>query len=117
MGFINIGGDIVHTSAIGSLTASCYTTTSTLGNSGSIGYYANSSMKKIDYILMGEEISYTGYTELNVSLLITSINVLGWEYYEEFKKQNCVIPAELEVILDQKYKTYQIDQKIDNLID
>ncbi len=136
MGFINIGGDILHTNATDtslSLTSSTFGTTtitttgkniyippgslgSLAGSLGSLGTYTNYK-HKVNYILMGEEISFNGYTEINVSLLITSINVLGWEYYKEFKKQNCDIPEELEVILDQRYKSHQRDQKIDNIID
>lgn len=130
MGFININGHNVHTSSISGigLTGSTITTSSGyFGLTGSTittgtittssGYYtANAIGYKSSYNLMGEDIEVNGYQDPHVAHLIASINVLGWKYYEEFKKQHIDISDSLLTILEKRYKSYQREQKIDNII-
>lgn len=132
MGFVNINGQTIHTSALsgsigltgssGSIGVSGYTSNSTLtttGSAGNAGAYSTYTIQpqKTTYHLLGEDISVDGYTDVNVAQTIALINCIGWKYYEEIQKQGVSFMGELKEILEQKYKAYSRDQKINNILD
>jgi len=122
MGFVNIGAHAVHTSSLSgssgsigitgtSLSGSTITTTST----GYSTYTIQPS--KVTYHLLGEDITVEGHQDVNVAQTISLINCIGWKYYEEIQKQGVSFYGELKVILEQKYKAYARDQKINNILE
>jgi hypothetical protein len=120
MGFVNINGHTVHTSALsGSIGVT--------GSSGGVSGYSNSTLtttgtytiqpQKVTYHLLGEDISIDGHSDANVAQTIALINCIGWKYYEEIQKQGVSFSGELKVILEQRYKTHTRDQKINNILE
>ena len=110
MGYITINGQSVHTSSI-----STGTTTTTTGTYTS-PYYTTATLKSF-YHLMGEDIEVEGFTDVNIASTIALINTLGWKYYEELKKNNVTFSTDLESILEQRYKVYVRDQKINSILE
>jgi hypothetical protein len=66
---------------------------------------------------LGEDITVEGHQDVNVAQTISLINCIGWKYYEEIQKQGVSFYGELKVILEQKYKAYARDQKINNILE
>jgi len=127
MGFVNIGGHTVHTSTLsgsigltgssGSIGVSGYTSNSTLTTTGSANSTYTIQPQKTTYHLLGEDITVESYADHNVAQLIALINCIGWKYYEEIQKQGISFTGELKAILEQKYKAYSRDQKINNILE
>jgi hypothetical protein len=125
MGFVNINGHTVHTSALsgsigvtgssGSIGVSGYTSNSTLTTTGTYTYTIQP--QKTTYHFLGEDISIDGHYDANVAQTIALINCIGWKYYEEIQKQGVSFSGELKEILEQRYKTHTRDQKINNILD
>jgi hypothetical protein len=123
MGFVNINGHTVHTSALsgsigvtgssGSIGVSGYTSNSTLTTTGTYTIQP----QKTTYHLLGEVISVDGFPDTNVAQTIALINCIGWKYYEEIQKQGISFMGELKEILEQRYKTHTRDQKINNILE
>jgi hypothetical protein len=123
MGFVNINGHTVHTSALsgsigvtgssGSIGVSGYTSNSTLTTTGTYTIQP----QKVTYHLLGENITFDGHQDANVAQTIALINCIGWKYYEEIQKQGVSFSGELKEILEQRYKTHTRDQKINNILE
>lgn len=116
MGFLNINGNNVHTSAIvygltgpNGLTGSysSITTTSSTYNSISL---------KSTYHILGEDVEIDAYKDSNISIIIASINVLGKPYYDELIKQGISLPKEISKFLEKKFLILERDRKIDSII-
>jgi hypothetical protein len=130
MGFINISGNTVHTSALsgsigitGSATVTSIfgtnSTTTTL-NSGSPylvygGSTANYSIHTT-YHVLGEDIEVDAYSDANVAIVISTLNVLGKPFYDELKKNNVSLPKEIEDYLEIKFKILERDRKINDVL-
>jgi len=142
MGFVNIGGQTVHTSAIGtpvfgtpsvsgtliSGTGSTGTlivsgtnssiTTSTL-SSGQYLTWGGSTinyMNKTTYHVLGEDIQVDGYSDPNLAVVISTLNVLGKPFYDELKKNNVSLPTGIEEYLEVKFKILERDRKIKDIL-
>ena len=114
MGYITINGQSVHTSSIAT-TGGLSTGTTTTGTY-TTSYYTTATLKSF-YHLMGEDIEVEGFTDLNIASTIALINTLGWKYYEELKKNNVTFSTDLEYILEQRYKVYVREQKINSILE
>ena len=100
MGFVNIGGQTVHTSAIGAPVFGTPSISSSVGNSGVInisgtnssittstlssgqyltwgGSTMNYSINKTTYHVLGEDIEVDGYGDPHLAVAISTLNVLG----------------------------------------
>ena len=100
MGFVNIGGQTVHTSAIGAPVFGTPSISSSVGNSGIISISGTNSsittstlssgqyftwggstisytMNKITYHVLGEDIQVDGYGDPYLAVTISTLNVLG----------------------------------------
>jgi hypothetical protein len=117
MGFININGQQVHTSNISTSTSSnttisggsnIYTTTS----SGNFAIYS----QKAKYNILGEEFEIDGYQDPTISMIISSINIMGKPFYDDLKKQNLHLPEEIDNFLQEKFRILERDSKIDSVI-
>jgi len=109
MGFVNINGYKIHTS---SLSFSSGTTGHTITTTGA--YFQS---PKTTYHLLGEDIIVSDPPNLNVGMTIATINCIGWKYFEELKKQGIQYGDELMEILEQRYKIYCRDRKINNILE
>jgi hypothetical protein len=139
MGFINIGGQTVHTSAIGAPVFGTPSISSSVGNSGIIsisgtnssittstlssgqyltwgGSTMNYSINKITYHVLGEDIEVEGYGDPHLAVAISTLNVLGKPFYEELKKNNLTLPSEIEEYLEVKFKILERDRKIKEIL-
>ena len=141
MGFVNIGGQTVHTSAIGSpifgtpsvTSCSLYgtgsstltisgtnsNTTITNGTAGSYVVYGNGStlsFAKTTYHVLGEDIQVDGYGDPYLAVTISTLNVLGKPFYDELKKNNVSLPTEIEEYLELKFKILERDRKIKDIL-
>jgi hypothetical protein len=122
MGFVNINGNNVHTSALsgsygltgstGTITTS--TGTNTITTAGS-AYYSTISMKST-YHILGEDVEVDGYKDNHIIIIIASINVLGKPYYDELLKQGTSLPSEISTFLEKKFLILERDRKIDSII-
>lgn len=120
MGFITINGQSVHTSSIslsGTCTASSTITTPPLGTTTYITSPGYITPTKSTYHLMGEDIEVYGFHDFNTSITISLISTIGWKYYEELKKNNVTFSTELGDILEQRYKVYVREQKINSILE
>ena len=141
MGFVNISGQTVHTSAIGSpifgtpsvTSGSLYgtgsstltisgtnsNTTITNGTAGSYVVYGNGStlsFAKTTYHVLGEDIQVDGYGDPYLAVTISTLNVLGKPFYDELKKNNVSLPTEIEEYLEVKFKILERDRKIKEIL-
>jgi len=141
MGFVNIGGQTVHTSAIGnpiygtpsvsgtliSGTGSTGTLivsgtnsniTTSIGNSQYLvcGSTMNYTMSKTTYHILGEDIQIDGYNDPHLAVIISTLNVLGKPFYDELKKNNVSLPTEIEEYLELKFKILERDRKIKDIL-
>lgn len=113
MGFININGHQVHTSAISTATSGTISITNSNTSttlSGSNLYYSTSSgtfttqLAKTTYNVLGEDIEVEGFRDGMTSIMVAQLNVLGKEFYYELKKQNCHFPKEIDDFLQKKFE-------------
>ncbi len=143
MGFVNIGGQTVHTSSIVSPVFGTPSVSGTLisgtGSSGTLivsgtnsnittstlssGQYVtwggstiNYTMNKITYHVLGEDIQVDGYGDPNLAVTISTLNVLGKPFYDELKKNNVSLPTEIEEYLELKFKILERDRKIKDIL-
>jgi hypothetical protein len=139
MGFVNIGGQTVHTSAIGAPVFGTPSISSSVGNSGIIsisgtnssittstlssgqyltlgGSTMNYSINKTTYHVLGEDIEVDGYGDPYLAVAISTLNVLGKPFYDELKKNNITLPTEIEEYLEVKFKILERDRKIKEIL-
>lgn len=139
MGFVNIGGQTVHTSAIGTPVFGTPSISSSVGNSGIIsisgtnssittstlssgqyltwgGSTMNYSVNKTTYHVLGEDIEVEGYGDSHLAVVISTLNVLGKPFYDELKKNNLTLPSEIEEYLEIKFKILERDRKIKEIL-
>lgn len=142
MGFVNIGGQTVHTSAIGSPIYGTPSVSGTLisgtGSTGTLivsgtnsnittsigngqylvygGSTMNYTMSKTIYHILGEDIQIDGYSDPNLVVIISTLNVLGKPFYDELKKNNVSLPTEIEEYLEVKFKILERDRKIKDIL-
>ena len=135
MGFVNIGGQTVHTSAIGSPvfgtpsisgpsgTLTISGTNSNITTSTTNGQYlvyggstVNYTMNKTTYHILGEDIEVNAYSDPNLAVVISTLNVLGKPFYDELKKNNITLPLEIEEYLELKFKILERDRKIKDIL-
>ena len=139
MGFVNIGGQTVHTSAIGAPVFGTPSISSSVGNSGIIsisgtnssittstlssgqylswgGSTMNYSINKTTYHVLGEDIEVDGYGDPYLAVAISTLNILGKPFYDELKKNNVTLPSEIEEYLEVKFKILERDRKIKEIL-
>ena len=139
MGFVNIGGQTVHTSAIGAPVFGTPSISNTVGNSGIIsisgtnssittstlssgqylswgGSTMNYSINKTTYHVLGEDIEVDGYGDPYLAVAISTLNILGKPFYDELKKNNVTLPSEIEEYLEVKFKILERDRKIKEIL-
>lgn len=140
MSFVNMGGNTVHTSAISSpiygtpsvsgsigLTSSGIIsisgTNSTITTSTTNGQYLiyggstiNYTLQKATYHILGEDVEVEGYTDGNLAIIISTLNVLGKPFYDELKKNKISFPEEIEEYLELKFKILERDRKINDVL-
>lgn len=131
MGFVNIGGQSVHTSSIGtpifgtpSVSSGILTisgtnsslTTSTLSSGQYLGSTMNYTMSKATYHVLGEDIEVDGYVDPNLVIIISTLNVLGKPFYDELKKNKVTLPLDIEEYLEVKFKILERDRKIKDIL-
>ena len=141
MGFVNIGGQTVHTSAIGNPVygTPSVTSNSLIGNSSGTlivsgtnsnittsttngqylvygGSTMNYTMSKTTYHVLGEDIEVDAYSDPNLAVVISTLNVLGKPFYDELKKNNITLPLDIEEYLEQKFKILERDRKIKDIL-
>lgn len=121
MGFVNIGGNTIHTSSLSGTSGSVGITGNTTTTTGLYTTIGNSSYtispQKTKYVLFEEEIEVEGYPSTEVAQTISIINCIGWKYYEEIQKQGISFSGELKSVLETRYKTYLRDKKINNILE
>jgi hypothetical protein len=116
MGFVNINGNNVHTSAI------VYGLTGPNGLTGSYSSITTSGStytiisSKSTYHILGEDVEVDNYKDSNISIIIASINVLGKPYYDQLLKQGISLPYEVSTFLEKKFLILERDRKIDSII-
>lgn len=143
MGFVNIGGQTVHTSAIGSpifgtpsvsgalisgtgssgtliVSGTNSSITTSTGN-GQYLVYGGSTINytissKTTYHILGEDIQIDGYNDPHLAVIISTLNVLGKPFYDELKKNNVSLPTEIEEYLELKFKILERDRKIKDIL-
>ena len=125
MGFVNINGNNVHTSAIaGSYgligsTGTISTSTVTSYSAGTIttsGSAYRTLSTKTTYHILEEDVEVDGYKDNTIVMIIATINVLGKPYYDELLKQGVILPSEILTFLEKKFLILERDRKIDSII-
>jgi len=142
MGFVNIGGQTVHTSSIGTpvfgtpsvsgtlisgtgstgtltISGTNSNITTSIGNSQYLVYggsTVNYTMNKTTYHILGEDIEVNAYSDPNLAVVISTLNVLGKPFYDELKKNNITLPTEIEEYLELKFKILERDRKIKDIL-
>ena len=115
MGFVNINGNNVHTSALSGsygLTGS----TGTISTSTGIGSVYSTLLAKSTYHILGEDVEVDGYKDNTIVMIIATINVLGKPYYDELLKQGVILPSEILTFLEKNFLILERDRKIDSII-
>ena len=129
MGFINIGGQNVHTSALSNSSSGTNSNITICNSSGVIttnstssqhlvyaGSTMNYSINKTTYHVLGEDIEVEAYTDVNLAVIISTLNVLGKPFYDELKKNKVSFPVEIEEFLVKKFIILERDRKINDVL-
>lgn len=127
MGFLNINGQTLHTSSIGgvlsttgsisatsSILSSGISSSSTLITSGGTPYYilsgSNVFKNTTIYHVLGDDIEVSAYSDANLAITISTLNILGKPFYDELMKNNFSFPTEIEDYLKVKFRDIKIDE-------
>jgi len=116
MGFVNINGNNVHTSATGLTGSYDLVTTTDSSLICTTGTLYTISTPKEEYHILGEDVQIGGYKDPNLSIIIATINVLGKPYYDQLLKQGISLPYEVSTFLEKKFLILERDRKIDSII-
>ncbi len=102
MGFVNINGHQVHTSAYSNGTFS----TGIIGSNGfsTIKSEYTISSPKTTYNIFGEDVIVDSYRDTMVSIMVAQLNILGKDFYYELKKQDISFPSQIEEFLLKKFE-------------
>jgi len=123
-----IGSINIHSSGTSSSSSGCIilgtnsnTTISTTSGSNlvySAGTGAFSiSTSKSTYHILGEDYEVQNtYTDTNLSIVISTLNVLKRPFWEELKKQNIKFDDDLENFIEKRLKIYDRDKKLESLL-
>lgn len=73
------------------------------------------------YHILGEYFTYEyhnpyGLDESHISIIISSINIMGKPFYDDLKKQGIHIPYEIDNFINERFKILERDNKISKLI-
>ena len=97
-----------------------YNTTST--TNGAHLVYGGSTMNysttinKTTYHVLGEDIQVGGHSDPDLVVVISTLNVLGKPFYDELRKNNFILPSEIEEYLEIKFKVLERDRKIKDIL-
>ena len=80
------------------------------------GGTVNYTMNKTTYHILGEDIEVNAYSDPNLAVVISTLNVLGKPFYDELKKNNITLPLEIEEYLELKFKILERDRKIKDIL-
>jgi hypothetical protein len=130
MGFININGQVVHTSAlsgtttisgtsigVSTITGTSSTSTSKINTWSSYGNVSiGSTVVTTKYHVLGEDVEVKSSKDYNTAQNIALINLFGKQYYDEIKKQGISFPVEIEEFLSKKFLIIERDRKINDII-
>lgn len=105
---INSGG----VNGLISLTGSSVSTTLSYTNGGLIFQGGN----KTTYHVLGEDIEVDGYTDTNIAVIISTLNILGKPFYDQLKKNNICLPSKIEKYLEVKFRLLERDRKIKDIL-
>jgi hypothetical protein len=85
--------------------------------SGIYGTSFNTTISKVKYHILGEDVEVDGYIDGTTAMMISTLNVLGKPYYDELKKNNVSFSNDIEEYLKVKFKVMERDTKIDSILD
>jgi hypothetical protein len=80
---------------------------------GSYNYNQNTQGSR--YYILGEYYEPKGSVSIDVSILISSLNILGREYYDQLIKNNINFDKELDEFIQLRLKIIDRDNKIKEL--
>jgi len=92
-------------------------TSTTLSGAALYGTSFNTTIAKIKYHILGEDVEVSGYIDATTAMMISTLNILGKPYYDELKKNNVSFSNEIEDFLKQKFKILERDTKIDSILE
>ena len=95
-------------------TATLNTTVTINGNSQSYFTYTTPT---VQYQVLGKTIDVEGFTDVNVAMLVSLINVLGIQYYVELCKNNITFPVRIQEFLETELVRLKRDNIINKIID
>jgi hypothetical protein len=68
------------------------------------------------YNVLGKDIKVPINNDIYLSMIISSINIIGKPYYDEIRKQGIILPNEITSHLDASFRILDRDNKIDSII-
>ena len=123
-----IGSINIHSSGTSSSSSGCIilgtnsNTTITTTSGSNLVYSAGTgafsiSTYKSTYHILGEDYEVKStYTDPNLSIVISTLNVLKRPFWEELKKQNIKFDDDLENFIEKRLKIYDRDEKLESLL-
>lgn len=92
--------------------------TTTISGSSLVYSSGTLGIAKAKYHILGEdyEIKNTSYTDPNLALVISTLNVLKRPFWEELKKQSIKFDQDLENFIEERLKIYDRDEKLESLL-
>jgi hypothetical protein len=116
----NLANSIYVSSTSGSLLSKGTTSLSSISGGSGVSWastgYSNVSSKHT-YNIMGDDIEVDGYYDTHTAVVLASINLLGWKYYEELLKQGVSFSEQIEREIKKRYTLYLRDSKIESILD
>jgi hypothetical protein len=76
----------------------------TLGNTNTI------NIQRTSYHVLGEDIEINGWSDINLVVIISTLNVLKKPFYDELLKNGYIFPKEIEEFLKIKFRDILIDE-------
>lgn len=95
-------------------TASALSTYASYGTFVSPFVFANT---KTTYYILGEEFDSGGYVDINLSIIISTLNVLGKPFWEDVIKQGITFDPKMFEFIEKRFKILDRDKKINEVID
>ena len=80
--------------------------------------YNNTVLNKTNYSVLGRDIEVTAYKDSVTAMIISMINVLGIEFYTEYKKQDAgSLPKEIEDFLERELVSHKRSKAINKILE
>ena len=79
--------------------------------------HATFTVTKQTFEILGEKYECPiSHNDLNIAMIIATLNVLGEPYWIELKKQGCTLHSDISDFIENRLKIISRDKKVDDIL-